>query len=152
MVSHLNRFAEARTSRQRCAVLRDLRFRSLTVKRMRHTVNRLVNNQARVTAIFTALADPTRRRILERLSNRAESPVADLSKPFRISAPAVSRHLRVLEKARLIDRRREGRLHLIRARPAGLKNAQEWMNRCAAAWTFSFNALGVLIEQEKETS
>jgi DNA-binding transcriptional ArsR family regulator len=117
----------------------------LTAEAAPGTINRLVNNHKQVTAIFAALADPTRRRILVRLSNKAESPVTALSKPFRISPPAVSRHLRVLETARLIERRREGRTHLIRARPDGLKEAQEWLNRCAAAWDFSFDALNRLL-------
>jgi DNA-binding transcriptional ArsR family regulator len=108
----------------------------------------LVNNQARITAIFTALADPTRRRILARLSANAERPVAALAKPFRVSPPAISRHLRVLEKARLIDRRREGRTHLIRPRPGGLREAQQWMAECAAAWEFSFDALDNLLKKQ----
>ena len=75
-----------------------------------------------------------------------------LAKPFHISPPAVSRHLRVLQNARLIDRRRDGRVHLIRARPAGLKEAQKWINQCAAAWEFSFDTLDHLLrnQQRKE--
>src|ERR1700733_14407247 len=107
----------------------------------------MVNNQKKVTAIFSALADPTRRRILARLSNRGEGPVTALAKPFRISPPAISRHLRVLEKARLIDRRREGRIHVIRARTAGLKPAQDWMANFAAGGGFYFeHPGGVLLE------
>jgi DNA-binding transcriptional ArsR family regulator len=108
----------------------------------------MVNNQRRITAIFSALADPTRRRILVRLSNGREDPVTALAKPFRISLPAVSRHLRVLEKARLIGRRRDGRVHLIRARSDGLKPAQNWMAQCAAGWNFSFDALDELLKNE----
>ena len=107
----------------------------------------MVNNQ-RITAIFSALADPTRRRILARLSNRAESPVTALAKPFRISPPAISRHLRVLERARLIHRRRAGRVHLIRARPGALKEAQRWISECVAGWEFSFDALDELLKCE----
>jgi DNA-binding transcriptional ArsR family regulator len=112
----------------------------------------MVNNQKKITAIFAALADPTRRRILARLSNRGEGPVTALAKPFRISLPAVSRHLRVLEKARLIDRRREGRVHVIRVRPAGFKQAQDWIAQLAAGWDFSFDALDELLrnQQRKE--
>jgi len=112
----------------------------------------MVNNQKTLSAIFSALADPTRRRILMRLSSGSESPVSALAKPFHISAPAISRHLRVIEKARLIDRRREGRLHLVRASPGGLKPAQEWLARCGAGWSFSFDRLDALIgkEQRKE--
>ncbi|HLK22949.1 MAG TPA: metalloregulator ArsR/SmtB family transcription factor, partial [Bryobacteraceae bacterium] len=91
----------------------------------------LVNNQRQVSAIFAALADPTRRRILTGLSTNRESPVSALSKPFRISPPAISRHLRVLERARLIHRRRQGREHLIRARSSGLDDARQWMAQCA---------------------
>ncbi|MGA3027078.1 MAG: metalloregulator ArsR/SmtB family transcription factor [Bryobacteraceae bacterium] len=112
----------------------------------------MVNNQKRITAIFAALADPTRRRILVRLSTGGEGRVTALARPFRISLPAISRHLRVLEKARLIGRRREGRVHLIRARAAGLKPARDWLAQCAAGWDFSFDALDELLrnEQRKE--
>jgi DNA-binding transcriptional ArsR family regulator len=112
----------------------------------------LVNNQNRITAVFAALADPTRRRILVGLSTRGESPVTALAKPFHISPPAISRHLRVLERARLIDRRRQGRMHFIRARPSGLKQAQRWIHECAAAWDFSFDSLDALLanQQRKE--
>jgi DNA-binding transcriptional ArsR family regulator len=109
----------------------------------------MVNNQKKVTAIFAALADPTRRGILVRLSSGGGDPVADLAKPFRISPPAISRHLRVLEKARLIERRRQGRLHMIRARSDGLKPAQDWMAQCAAGWNFSFDALDLLLKKEE---
>jgi DNA-binding transcriptional ArsR family regulator len=109
----------------------------------------LVNNQKQVTAIFAALADPTRRRILVRLSSSGEGPVTALAKPFSISLPAISRHLRVLEKARLIDRRREGRVHLIRVRAAGFRPAQDWMAHSAAGWDFSFEALDELLRKEQ---
>jgi DNA-binding transcriptional ArsR family regulator len=109
----------------------------------------MVNSQKRVSAVFSALADPTRRRILVRLSQSGEGPVTELAAPFRISLPAISRHLRVLEKARLIDRRRQGRTHLIRARTGGLHPAQEWMTQCAAGWDFSFDALDRLLQEEQ---
>jgi DNA-binding transcriptional ArsR family regulator len=116
------------------------------------TINELVNNQKKITAVFAALADPTRRRILMRLSTKGESPVTAIAKPFRISPPAISRHLRVLEDARLIERHREGRMHVIRARPSTLKHAQDWIAQCAAGWQFSFDALDDLLakEQRKE--
>jgi len=110
----------------------------------------LVNNQKQITAVFAALADPTRRRILRHLSNRAATPVTTIARPFRISAPAISRHLRVLETAQLIERRREGRVHLIRARPSGLQTAQQWINKCAAGWEFSFDALDNLLKKQRK--
>lgn len=115
------------------------------------TLNTLVNNKRQVTAIFAALADPTRRRILVGLSASEESPVSVLAKPFRISAPAISRHLRVLERARLIHRRRQGREHLIRARSEGLDDARQWMAQCAAGWQFSFDTLDKLLKEEKKS-
>jgi len=120
----------------------------LTTSRAIRTINELVNNQAQVSAVFAALADPTRRRILTRLSSEGESPVTVVAKPFRISPPAISRHLRVLERARLIQRRKHGREHLIRARPAGLDLARQWIAQCAAGWQFSFDALDKLIDKE----
>jgi DNA-binding transcriptional ArsR family regulator len=113
----------------------------------------MVNSQDQITATFAALADPTRRRILDRLSKRGEGPVTALAKPFRISPPAISRHLRVLERASLIHRRRDGRVHLIRFRPAGLQRAQTWMAHFAAGLDFSFDKLDQLLAKEQmETS
>ena len=108
----------------------------------------MVNQQKRVTAIFAALADPTRRRIVERLSEHGESRVTALAKPFRISLPAISRHLRVLEDARLIKRQRHGREHLISSHAAGLKEAQKWMAQYVAGWESGFDALDELLKNE----
>ena len=121
----------------------------LTPERAAHTINELVNNQRQTSTVFAALADPTRRRILASLSGRGERPVTDLAKPFRISAPAISRHLRVLESARLIQRRRQGRVHLIRARMEGIEPARQWMTQWVAGWQFSFDKLEGLMEKEK---
>jgi len=122
----------------------------LTATAPAFTINAMVNNQKKITAIFSALADPTRRGILVRLSDGGEGPVTALAKPFRITPPAISRHLRVLEKARLIDRRREGRVHVIRARAEGLKPAQDWMSHLAAGWDFSFDTLDELLRKEQK--
>jgi DNA-binding transcriptional ArsR family regulator len=113
-------------------------------------LNEVVNSQDKVSLIFAALADPTRRRLLVRLSTNGEAPVTTLAEPFRVSAPAISRHLRVLENARLIGRRRAGRVHLIRARKDGLKPAQDWMAQCAAGWDFSFDKLEGLLENAQK--
>jgi DNA-binding transcriptional ArsR family regulator len=121
----------------------------LTVTRSAIILNIVVNSQENISAIFAALADATRRRILVRLSTSGEGPVTALAKPFHVSLPAISRHLRVLEKARLIDRRRAGRVHLIRLRAAGLKQAQDWMTQCAAGWDFSFDTLDELLKNEQ---
>ncbi|HXZ40496.1 MAG TPA: metalloregulator ArsR/SmtB family transcription factor [Terriglobales bacterium] len=114
--------------------------------------NAVVNKQQRVTAVFAALADPTRRRIVQRLSREGETRVTTLARPFRMSLPAISRHLRVLENARLITRQRRGREHLIRPHSAGLEDARKWIAQCAAGWEFAFDSLDGLLRtaQQKE--
>jgi len=113
-------------------------------------LNAVVNKQNRMTVVFAALADPTRRRIVERVSEHGAIRVTALAKPFRISLPAISRHLRVLENARLIHRQRKGRLHLIGARAAGLQAAQKWIAQCAAHWDSQFDALDELLKSEAD--
>jgi DNA-binding transcriptional ArsR family regulator len=109
----------------------------------------LVNKHKRVTTVFAALAHSTRRRILERLAGHGGTRVTELAKPFRISLPAISRHLRVLEDARLVRRHRQGREHVIRANPAGMRDAQKWIAQCAAGWELSFDALDKLLKSEQ---
>jgi DNA-binding transcriptional ArsR family regulator len=105
----------------------------------------VVNKHDRVSAVFSALADPTRRRIVHHLSQHGESRVTALAEPFRISLPAISRHLRVLENARLIHRHRHGREHLIRSRATGLEDARKWIAQCAAGWESGFDRLDELL-------
>jgi DNA-binding transcriptional ArsR family regulator len=116
------------------------------------TLNVVVNKQQRVTAVFAALADPTRRLIVQRLSRQGETRVTTLAGPFRMSLPAISRHLRVLENARLIKRQRRGREHLIRPHKAGLEDARKWIAQCAAGWESAFDSLDGLLKaaQQKE--
>lgn len=113
----------------------------------RSIFNTVVNNQKKISSVFAALADPTRRRIMERLSGHGERRVTALARPFRISLPAISRHLHVLERARLIQRRRQGRIHFIRTRSAGIKEAQKWLMRCALEWDSRFDAIDVLLAE-----
>lgn len=75
--------------------------------------------------VFSALADPTRRAILERLS-RGEATVLELAEPFAISLPAISRHLKVLEQAGLIERGRDAQRRPCRLAPGGLRGAADW--------------------------
>lgn len=80
-----------------------------------------------LNATFAALADPTRRAILERLSE-GQAQVIELAEPFGMSLPAVSKHLRVLEKASLIRRTVEGRIHRFTVNPIPLSTAQSWID------------------------
>jgi DNA-binding transcriptional ArsR family regulator len=82
---------------------------------------------------FSALADPTRRAILNHLSKK-EASVLELAKPFDMSLPAISKHLRVLENANLISRKKEGRIHRIRLNPAPLQDASGWIDHYRAFW------------------
>ena len=97
---------------------------------------------------FAALADPTRRAILARLA-RGEAPVGELAKPFSISLPAVSRHLRVLERARLIERRVDAQWRVCRLRPQPLRVAADWLDDYRRFWEESLDRLAEVLEEPK---
>jgi len=94
---------------------------------------------------FAALADPTRRAILARLA-RGEAHVGALVAPFPISGPAISRHLRVLEDAGLIEREADAQWRICRLRGAGLRAAHRWLERYRAFWEESLDRLAELLE------
>lgn len=100
----------------------------------------MVNHSDALDAAFTALADPTRRAILERLS-RGAATVKDLSAPFRISGPAVSKHLRVLERAGLIRRGREAQRRPRTLDAARIREAAAWTGEFQRFWDASFARL-----------
>jgi DNA-binding transcriptional ArsR family regulator len=89
---------------------------------------------------FAALSDPTRRAILARLA-RGDASVTELAEPFPISLPAVSRHLKVLERAGLITRSRDARWRPCRLEAAALQDATEWLERYRQFWEGSFGRL-----------
>jgi DNA-binding transcriptional ArsR family regulator len=89
---------------------------------------------------FAALADPTRRAILARLAT-GEATVNELAEPFRISLPAISRHLKVLEKADLIVRARDGQRRPCRLEPAALHAASDWLDFYRRFWSESLDRL-----------
>ncbi len=98
--------------------------------------------------VFGALADPTRRAIVERLLARGELSVGDVAAPFAISMPAISRHLRVLEEAGLIERRVERQWRFVRARPEALDLAQSWITRQRAHWNAALDRLETALAAE----
>jgi len=102
-------------------------------------------------AAYSALADPTRRAILARLA-LGEATVGEIAQPFPISGPAVSRHLKVLEEARLVTRRRDGQTHILALNPMGLKSAQEWLDHCRAFWTGALDRLDTHLKKNQEKS
>ena len=99
-----------------------------------------------LSATFAALADPTRRAILGRLA-RGEASVNELAAPFRISLPAVSKHLKVLERAGLITRGREAQSRPCRLHAAPLKDADEWIERYRQFWEASFDRLDEYLKE-----
>ena len=94
----------------------------------------------RLSATFAALADPTRRAILARLA-LGETTVNELARPFKMSGPAVSKHLKVLERAGLIERGREAQWRPCRIAPGGLKGVDEWLERYREFWDERFDRL-----------
>ena len=93
-----------------------------------------------LSATFAALGDPTRRAILERLA-AGEATVNELAEPFPITVQAVSKHLRVLERAGLIERRRAAQLRPSRLRGQALAEAAQWLERYRSLWADSFDDL-----------
>ena len=94
---------------------------------------------------FAALADPTRRRILAHLS-RGDKRVTHLARPHAMSLPAVSKHLRVLEKAGLLRRRRYGRVHEMQLNAKPLKHAAKWVEEYRKFWEGSLDRLAAYLE------
>lgn len=99
-------------------------------------------------AVFAALADPTRRAIVEQLLAKGELSVGDLSRPFAISAPAISRHLRVLEQAGLIERRIDKQWRYVRVAPSALVPMQTWLARQQRHWTAALDRMEAVAAAE----
>jgi len=97
-------------------------------------------------AVFGALADPTRRAMLERLSH-GPSPIATLSEPHDISAPGISKHLRVLEESGLITRTRVGRITHCQLTRRPFADAHDWLERHAAFWEQQFDSLSEYLRE-----
>ena len=100
----------------------------------------LNDSASQLDRTFTALADPTRRAILRRLAG-GEATAGELARPFPISAPAISRHLRVLERAGLISRRRDRQHQRCRLEAPALRTAAQWLDFYREFWSESFDQL-----------
>jgi len=103
----------------------------------------------RLSAAFAALADPTRRAILARLA-MGEATVGQLAEPFAMSLPAVSKHLKVLERAGLITRGREAQWRPCRIEPGPLKDVAGWLEHYRRFWDESFDRLDQYLQQLQE--
>ena len=100
---------------------------------------------------FAALADPTRRRILAHLAH-GDRRVTDLARPHDMSLPAVSKHLRVLEKAGLLRRRRHGRVHEMQLDAKPLKKAAQWVDEYRKFWEGSLDRLAAYLEKANKAA
>lgn len=105
--------------------------------------------RSRLDETFAALADPTRRAILARLA-RGDAYVGELAEPFAMSLPAVSRHLKVLERAGLISRSKEAQWRVCRLEPGPLREAAHWVERYRAFWEARFDALDAVLSGDRQ--
>ena len=107
-----------------------------------------MSDASKLDDILGALADPTRRAILLRLS-RGDARVTDLAAPFAISLNSVSKHIRILERARLIERRRMGREHVLSRNLRTLNEAATWIGTLQAKWHSRIDRLEKALDEEK---
>lgn len=96
--------------------------------------------------VFFALSDATRRGILARLA-QGSATIGELAAPYEISKPAISRHMKILESAGLLEREISGRQHQCTLTTAGLKTAEDWLNFHRSFWESRFDALSELLQQ-----
>ena len=104
---------------------------------------------ARLDAVFAALADPTRRAIIERLS-RSEARVTEIAEPFDMSLNAVSKHIRVLEASGVVERRKQGRDHILSINPRSLDEVDGWIDGTRRFWEERLDAMERLLGELKK--
>lgn len=98
--------------------------------------------------VFHALSDSTRRSILRGIARRQKT-VSEIARPYNMSLAAVSKHLKVLENARLIERRKEGSFQIVRLNADALKSAERWISYYQQFWSIRLEALQNLLEENK---
>ncbi len=101
----------------------------------------------RLDTVFGCLADPTRRDILERVAAR-ELSVGEIAASYDMTFAAISKHLKVLEKARLVIKRRKGKQQMVQVAPRALADAQEYLKRHEQLWQERFDALETLLKED----
>lgn len=119
-------------------------------RRPGHVGNDMVANNRQLDLTFGALADPTRRAILVRLAG-GEATVGELARPFHVSRPAISKHLRVLERAGLVRRARDGRVSRCELDAVPMRDAAEWVERYRKFWEDQLDSLSRYLEREAPT-
>lgn len=107
-----------------------------------------LSREDQLDRVFGALADRTRRALLARLAERS-AMVTELAAPFDMSLPAVSRHIRVLERAHLVERAVDGRMHVCSLQPEPLRAVEAWLRHYRHFWTGTLDALARYVEDEQ---
>lgn len=107
------------------------------------------NQPPSLDLVFHALADPTRRAVVERLS-RGPSPMSQLAQPFKMALPSFAQHLGVLEKSGLIKSSKTGRVRTFSLAPSALERADHWLNQQRALWERRLDQLDEFLLQQKE--
>ena len=100
--------------------------------------------------MFVALADPTRRNILELLANSGELPATAIYEKFPVSPQAVSQHLKVLREAHLVEMEKRAQKHVYRLNPQTLSQFEAWVQQTKQRWTERFDALDTVLERERK--
>ena len=103
-----------------------------------------------VQTIFAALSDPTRFAIVEQLLEQGDQTAGALAEPFAISKPAISRHLKVLEEAGVIERRIDRQYRSFRVRPQSMRSLHDWTDRYRQFWNTSFDRLEKVLQKEEK--
>jgi DNA-binding transcriptional ArsR family regulator len=106
------------------------------------------DRSVKLDRVFHALAHPARRAILRRLAGR-EQNLSELASPLKMSFPAASKHVKVLERAKLVRRRIVGRTHICRIEGKPLEEANQWLEECHRNWEQNFLRLDALLDQMK---
>ena len=128
------------------AEIGNFRFGALTEDGKANIFNHMVKYpDARLDPVFAALSDPTRRAILSRLT-RGEATVTQVAEPFETSLPAISRHIKVLEEAGLLARRKDGRTHHLRLVASPLKSAAQWLEQYQLFWESNLDSLDQFLQ------
>jgi DNA-binding transcriptional ArsR family regulator len=109
----------------------------------------MVNYSVDLNNTFSALSDPTRRAIISKLA-KGDMPIMELASPFDMSLPAVSKHIRVLEKAGLLIRRKQGRVHYCRLNAKPLRDAAKWLAFYQQFWDAKLDSLANFLEENSE--
>lgn len=108
----------------------------------------MVEYSLQLDSVFSSLSDPTRRDILQRVAHH-ELSVSELVQHYNVSFAAISKHLKVLEKARLVSKRKEGKKQMVSLAPVALKSADEYLEQYRKMWQSRYDKLDVLLREEQ---